>query len=62
MDVRKILKALKDHAREEVRIHREVFTGAKADIKKLASKHVRDTMSIHKEFWSELKAAVKSRK
>ncbi len=61
MNIQKILKSLKDHANEEVRIHKEVFTGAKTDVKKLVNKHLKDTMSIHKAFWKDLKNAAKSK-
>ncbi len=61
MNIQKILKSLKDHANEEVRVHKEVFTDAKTDVKKLVSKHLKDTMSIHRAFWKDLKNAAKSK-
>lgn len=58
MNIKLILKALKDHAKEEVRIHKEVFSEAGGDVKDLVEKHLSDTMSIHKDFWKKLKKAV----
>lgn len=59
MNIELILKALKDHAKEEVRIHKEVFSEAGGDIKDLVDKHLNDTMTIHKAFWNKLKKATK---
>ncbi len=61
MNIQLILKALKDHAKEEVRIHEEVFSEAGGDIKDLVKKHLSDTMSIHKAFWTKLKKSAKSK-
>ena len=58
MNIELILKALKDHAKEEVRIHKEIFNEAGGDVKDLVEKHLKDTMSIHKSFWRKLKKAV----
>ncbi len=58
MNIELILKALKDHAKEEVRIHQEVFSEAKGDVKDLVQNHLKETMSIHKAFWRKLKKAV----
>lgn len=61
MNIQLILKALKDHAKEEVRIHKEAFSEAKGDIKDLVQHHLDETMSIHKTFWKKLQKAVKSK-
>jgi hypothetical protein len=55
------VKALKDHAKEEVRIHSEIIKEADEDIKNLAKKHLADTVEIHKKFWKELKKSWKSK-
>lgn len=60
MDIQLILKALKDHAKEEIRIHKEVFIEADRDVKNLVKKHLNDSISIHKAFWKKLQKAVKS--
>ena len=57
MNIQLILKALKDHAKEEVRIHKDIFSGAGGDVKDLVEKHLGDTMTIHKAFWKKLKKA-----
>lgn len=57
MNIQLVLKALKDHAKEEVRIHKEIFTEAGGDVKALVQKHLKDTMTIHKTFWKKLKKA-----
>jgi hypothetical protein len=61
MNIQKIIKALRNHANEEVRIHKDLFTDAKIDIKKMANRHLKDTVSTHKAFWKELKVATKSK-
>lgn len=61
MNIQLVLKALKDHAKEEVRIHKEVFSEAGGDVKDLVEKHLNDTMSIHKAFWKKLQKSVKSK-
>lgn len=61
MNIQLILKALKDHAKEEVRIHKEAFNEAGGDVKSLVQKHLKETMSIHKVFWKKLRKAVKSK-
>ncbi len=61
MNIELILKSLKDHAKEEVRIHKEIFGEANGDVKDLVQKHLKDTMSIHKAFWTKLKKAIKSK-
>lgn len=58
MNIHLALKALKDHAQEEARIHKEVFSDAGEDLRNLAKKHLRDTMMIHKTFWNDLKKSV----
>ncbi len=61
MNIQLILKSLKDHAKEEVRIHKEIFNEAGGDVKDLVEKHLEDTMSIHKAFWKKLKKAIDSK-
>jgi gas vesicle protein len=61
MNLKKSVKALKDHAKEEVRIHSEIIKEADEDIKNLAKKHLADTVEIHKKFWKELKKSWKSK-
>lgn len=61
MNIQLVLKALKDHAKEEVRIHKEVFSEAEGDIKDLVKNHLNETMSIHKAFWKKLEKAIKSK-
>lgn len=61
MNTNKGLKALKKHAKEEIRIHEEVLKEAKDDVKQLVKKHLDDTAAIHKAFWNDLKKAVKSK-
>lgn len=60
MNIQLILKALKDHAKEEIRIHKDIFSEAGGDVKNLVEKHLSDTMAIHKAFWKKLKKAAKS--
>ena len=55
MNIKASIKALKDHAKEEVRIHREIIKEAKGDGKHLVKKHLADTIEIHKRFWKDLK-------
>jgi hypothetical protein len=55
MNIQLILKALQDHAYEEIRIHKDIFSEADKDVKDLLEKHLSDTMSIHKAFWKKLK-------
>ncbi|MFM2357512.1 MAG: hypothetical protein RJA61_249 [Candidatus Parcubacteria bacterium] len=61
MNIQLILKALKDHAKEEVRIHKEIFSEAGGDAKDLVEKHLKDTMTIHKAFWTKLKKSIKDK-
>ncbi len=61
MNIKLVLKALQDHAKEEVRIHKEVFGEAGGDVKSLVKKHLSDTMTIHKAFWKKLKKAIKTK-
>ncbi len=61
MNIQLILKALKDHAKEEVRIHKDIFSEASGDLKDLVEKHLSDTMVIHKAFWKKLQKATKSK-
>lgn len=62
MNLKKAIRALKDHAKEEVRIHRKIIKEAKGDGKHLVKKHLADTVEIHKKFWKELKESLKSKK
>lgn len=55
MNIQLTLKALRDHAKEEVRIHKEIFSEASGDVKNLVAKHMNNTMAIHKAFWKKLK-------
>jgi hypothetical protein len=59
MNLQKTIQALKDHAKEEVRIHKEIIKEAKGDAKHLIKKHLADTIQIHKKFWKELKDSFK---
>ncbi len=61
MNIQLVLKMLKDHAKEEINIHKEVFSEAGGDIKGLVKKHLNDTMRIHKAFWKKLEKAAKSK-
>lgn len=61
MNIQLVLKALKEHAKEEVLIHKEIFGDAKGDIKDLVKRHLSDTMTIHKAFWKKLQKAIKSK-
>lgn len=60
MNIPQVLKTLKDHAEEEVQIHKEVLTESDKGVKYLIEKHLRDIMKIHKAFWKKLKKAAKS--
>ena len=55
MNLKKSIQALKDHAKEEIRIHEEIMEEAKGDVKHLVKKHLDDTIDIHKRFWKDLK-------
>lgn len=59
MNIHTVLKALRDHAKEEVRIHKEVFEDADGSVKDIVQKHLNETMSIHQAFWKKLKKALK---
>lgn len=59
MKLNKSLEALKKHAKEEIRIHKEILQEGKADVKHLVRKHLKDTVAIHKAFWNDLKKAMK---
>jgi hypothetical protein len=61
MNIKEILVALKNHANEEIRIHKDITKEAKGDVKHLVKKHLADTKAIHKEFWNDLKKAWKSK-
>lgn len=61
MNIKKSIQALKDHAKEEVRIHKEIMKEAKGDLKHLAKKHLADTVEIHKKFWKDLKKSWKDK-
>jgi len=54
MNLKKSIQALKDHAKEEIRIHEEIMEEAKGDVKHLVKKHLDDTIDIHKRFWKDL--------
>ncbi len=59
MNIQLILNTLKEHAQEEIRIHKEVFADTDKGIKDLLKKHLDDTMRIHKAFWRKLKKVAK---
>ncbi len=61
MDIKQIVDAVKSHASEEVRIHKEILKEAKGDVRHLVKKHLADTAAIHKAFWQELKKSAKSK-
>lgn len=61
MNIKASIQALKDHAKEEVRIHREIIKEAKGDGKHLVKKHLTDTIEIHKKFWKDLKKSWKDK-
>ena len=61
MNIQFVLKALKKHAKEEVRIHKEIFNEAGGDVKNLVKKHLKDTMTIHKAFWTKLRKSIKDK-
>lgn len=61
MDIQTILKTLKEHAQEEIQIHKEVFSDTDKGIKDLLKKHLDDTMRIHQAFWIKLKKAAKTK-
>lgn len=61
MNIKASIQALKDHAKEEVRIHREIIKEAKGDGKNLVKKHLADTIEIHKRFWKDLKKSWKNK-
>ena len=61
MNIQKGLDVLKNHAKEELRIHREILKESKVDVKHLVKKHLNDTITIHKAFWKELNKAIKSK-
>ena len=62
MNTQKAIQALKNHVKEEWRIHGEIMKDASADIKRLAKKHWKDTKEIHKSFFDDIKKAAKSKK
>ncbi len=59
--ISKGFEALKKHAGEEVRIHKELLKESQKDVKHLLRKHLKDTVAIHKTFWNELKKIVKAK-
>jgi len=61
MNLKKSIQALRDHAKEEVRIHKEIIKEAKGNVKHLAKKHLADNMVIHKKFWKDLKKSWKDK-
>ena len=52
---------LKNHANEEVQIHKNVIDEIGDDVKDIAEDHLKKTMSIHKTFWKKLQKAVKKK-
>lgn len=61
MSIKQTIQALKNHVREEGRIHKELLEEAKGDAKHLVKKHWSDTLEIHKTFWKDLRKALKSK-
>jgi hypothetical protein len=61
MNTRRAIQALERHAKDEFRIHRELFKDASADVRKLARKHWKDTRVIHTKFFKQLKKAWKAK-
>ncbi len=59
--IKKGLEALKKHAGEEVRIHKELLQESGDDVKHLLRKHLKDTIAIHKDFWNEIKKVSKGK-
>lgn len=59
MNIQHVLKTLKEHADEEVKIHKEVFDESDKGVKYLFEKHLKDIMRIHKAFWKKLKKSAK---
>ena len=55
MNIKKSIQALQAHAKEEIRIHKEVMRETKGDVKHLIKKHLADTKAIHVKFWKDLK-------
>lgn len=61
MNIKSILEMLKNHANEEVQIHKDVIDEIGDDVKDIADDHLKKTMSIHKTFWKKLQKAVKKK-
>lgn len=61
MNIKQIMEDLKNHAREEIRTHKEFFDEATEDVKGLAQKHLDQMMVIHKAFWKKLKKAMRKK-
>lgn len=61
MNVNKIIKSLKQHVDDEIKIHKKVFAGKDKSIQQLAKMHIKDTVALHKKFWSELKKNIKEK-
>ena len=59
MNTKRAIQLLKEHVREEGRIHKEFLEEAKGDAKHLFKKHWVDTLAIHKAFWKDLKKSLK---
>jgi len=61
MNLKETIQALKNHSKEEIKIHKEIMGEAKRDVKYLVKKHLSDTIKIHKEFWKDLKKSWKDK-
>lgn len=61
MNIKSILELLKNHAKEEVQIHKDVVNEIGDDVKEISEKHLQKTMSIHKTFWRKLGKAIKKK-
>lgn len=59
MGIKKSLKALESHAKEEWRIHAELMESREKSIRQLAKKHWKDIKKIHKMFFRQLQDAIK---
>jgi hypothetical protein len=61
MNINKIIKTLKKHVDDEVKVHKKVFNTKDKNIQQLVKMHIKDTVELHKKFWSELKKSSKSK-
>lgn len=59
MGIKKSLKALESHAKEEWRIHAELIESRDKGVRQLAKKHWKDIKKIHKAFFRQLQDVLK---